>query len=1313
MEPMEQLWDVFIAYASPNREAANQLFDLLQGACRVFMDKKRLAPGDSWDRELAAAQKGSRITAVLISSATETAHYQLDEIARGLELSRDQQLHHRVVPLYLDDTAAPYGLGRIERIVVSEQEGLTQAAHAILELIRTLDQEHFKDAGRTDTNSTEPDRHSRVQAPKTPLKQEPDGRVVVEPKGLSSFNERDSKFFLELLPGPRDETGLPESIGFWKRSIEATEETTFTVGLMYGPSGCGKTSLVKAGLLPQLAGSIKKAYVEASRDDTEANLVRELRKACPGLAPQLDLPGIIGHLSEGQALAPGQKVVIVLDQFEQWLHANRKDMRSTPLVDALGKVNGVQVKCLLMVRDEFVSAISNLFRELGVNMINHGPRENARPVALFDSAHARRVLELFGAFYKRLPADPNEFSTDQVRFLEQAVAGLSQNDPGNSGESVNCALLSLFAFMMKGRPWTMASLEAVGGTGGLGVKFLEESFTSRSALPELQRLHKQARAFLTELLPEQDTQIKGRMRSRAELAAACGLPEGSETLDRLIEILDKQLHIITLAEGEDSPEEGRYHLTHDLLVQSLRDWLKEEDVKTWRGRARLRLEALTTHWSRTKERRFLPTLLEYLSVVMAVPRKRRSPDEQTLMRAAFWFYGRLVTGIVSVATLLLSVLLWGWWDTSGAMQAHLVVQTIYAAAPEELERLIQVDLPPCRRWADPMLRKTADGAETDAVQRRRASLALVPIDDQYVDFLAEQLLVAEVVEFAVMRNLLAKHLELMTKRLWQELDDLKAKPDRRFRAGCALASYDPESSHWARHGDFLARQLVTEPAWKGKWEEFLRPVRIATAPTLTGFFLDRNLTEERLLATNILADHFSDDHARLLELLKKADARQFNLLFPRLEKDKEKATASLVKELSADFAENDSQAKEQANVAVALLRLGKADTVWPLFRHRRDPSRRSYLIHYLGPRQVAPELLARRWYEESDLSARRALLLALGEYSQDLFGGRKELIADLLKTYENHADAGIHSAIEWLLTRWDRSGSLRAVDQMLAIQPSGHRQWLVAPGGHGHTLAIVQGPVTFKMGSTEREENRDADAPQHTVRIPRTFAVATKEVTFEQFTQFCKATGEVYEAPANYVSDVKGPVIQVTWLAAARYCRWLSDQDQSIPEDQKCYPPLADIKEGMALPSNYLSRTGYRLPTEAEWEYACRAEASTVRPYGTTEELLDKYAWYIKNSEDRTHRVGMLKPNDLGMFDMLGNAWEWVQGRKLAYPSTAAAVVRDDVEDSVFAQKVVLDNLTVRGGGFGTHARSLRSAHRHPFHVTYLSVGFRIARTIR
>jgi hypothetical protein len=146
--------------------------------------------------------------------------------------------------------------------------------------------------------------------------------VKIVPKGLRSFDAGDADFFLELLPGPRDRDGLPESIRFWKTRTEMTDaESTFSVGLIYGPSGCGKSSLVKAGLLPRLAKSVIAVYIEATGEDTEARLLKALRRHLPDLPGNLSLIESLAALRRGRHLAPDQKVLLLLDQFEQWLHA--------------------------------------------------------------------------------------------------------------------------------------------------------------------------------------------------------------------------------------------------------------------------------------------------------------------------------------------------------------------------------------------------------------------------------------------------------------------------------------------------------------------------------------------------------------------------------------------------------------------------------------------------------------------------------------------------------------------------------------------------------------------------------------------------------------------------------------------------------------------------------------------------------------------------------------------------------------------------------------------------------------------------------
>ena len=146
----------------------------------------------------------------------------------------------------------------------------------------------------------------------------------VVPRGLRSFDHHDAEFFLQLLPGARDLTGLPDVIQFWKARIEETRaDDTFAVGLIFGPSGCGKSSMVKAGLLPRLSEHVKVLYVEATPRDTETRLLNGLRQRL--LTPtDRDLTQTLACVRRGEGLGTGEKLLIVIDQFEQWLHATEE-----------------------------------------------------------------------------------------------------------------------------------------------------------------------------------------------------------------------------------------------------------------------------------------------------------------------------------------------------------------------------------------------------------------------------------------------------------------------------------------------------------------------------------------------------------------------------------------------------------------------------------------------------------------------------------------------------------------------------------------------------------------------------------------------------------------------------------------------------------------------------------------------------------------------------------------------------------------------------------------------------------------------------
>ena len=111
------------------------------------------------------------------------------------------------------------------------------------------------------------------------------------------------------------------------------------------------------------------------------------------------------------------------------------------------------------------------------------------------------------------------------------------------------------------------------------------------------------------------------------------------------------------------------------------------------------------------------------------------------------------------------------------------------------------------------------------------------------------------------------------------------------------------------------------------------------------------------------------------------------------------------------------------------------------------------------------------------------------------------------------------------------------------------------------------------------------------------------------------------------------------------YCNWLSEQEE-IPKNQWCYEPneRGRVRRGDEDPGRRPEASGYRLPTEAEWEYACRAGTMTSRYYGLSTDLLKRYAWYRPIAKIDAWPCGSLQPNDLGLFDMLGNVFGMVSG---------------------------------------------------------------------
>jgi formylglycine-generating enzyme required for sulfatase activity len=211
------------------------------------------------------------------------------------------------------------------------------------------------------------------------------------------------------------------------------------------------------------------------------------------------------------------------------------------------------------------------------------------------------------------------------------------------------------------------------------------------------------------------------------------------------------------------------------------------------------------------------------------------------------------------------------------------------------------------------------------------------------------------------------------------------------------------------------------------------------------------------------------------------------------------------------------------------------------------------------------------------------------------------------------------------------------------------------------------------MGSASDEEGRTPDEGVLRAVTLQDFWLGARPVTNEEYARFL---ADVPGAPRPAfqgqpgTDDPRQPVIGVSWAAARQYCEW----------------------------------AGLRLPTEAEWEYACRAGTTTRFSAGDEREDLVRVGWYAGNSGERLHRVAELEPNAFGLHDMHGNVWEWCEDDWVADPRDAPT----DGSARTFAPR--RPNHAIRGGAFQTSESYCRSAARCGRHGDRLGViGFRAA----
>jgi hypothetical protein len=182
---------------------------------------------------------------------------------------------------------------------------------------------------------------------------------------------------------------------------------------------------------------------------------------------------------------------------------------------------------------------------------------------------------------------------------------------------------------------------------------------------------------------------------------------------------------------------------------------------------------------------------------------------------------------------------------------------------------------------------------------------------------------------------------------------------------------------------------------------------------------------------------------------------------------------------------------------------------------------------------------------------------------------------------------------------------------------------------------------------------------KHSVTLTQEFWIGKYEVTQDEFWTL------MGKNPSYFTNDVNCPVEKLSYLDAKAYCDALTKRE----------------RDGGRLPASY----SYRLPTEAEWEYACRAGTTNFYSFGDSATNAAEYAWTLENSEEHTHPVGQKRPNPWGLYDMHGNVWEWVLDWYAPYPDR-------DMTDPIGPPQGKFR--VFRGGGWNQEIQYARSANR-------------------
>jgi formylglycine-generating enzyme required for sulfatase activity len=1277
---------LFFSYNSADRPEVLKLATKLKDfGLNPWLDAWHLVAGEPWLPAIESALRDCGACAVVVGPHG-LGNVQEDEMWRALERSIDSKRgdrRFRVIPILLPNCARG-DRARLPKFLT---------ANTWIEFQRTLDEPAALHKLRTAIRGEPPGTSVQFPSAKCPY------------RGLAYFDIQHAPLFF-------GREALTDWLLSRLRGTASKDGATRFLAIV-GASGSGKSSLARAGLLAklksgELAGSanwpqvicrpqtrplesLATALANAEGVNLGTGLKADLIEQLEGSL--LDSPERLHLVAQGAMPSNDSdwRLVVLVDQFEELFTLNQPDARNAQAMSHTPALSSDRVA---------------FFR----NLLRAATIENGRTIV---------IMTMRADFYGKCAAFPElatavsqhqelvgAMSADELRSAVETPAQLSGIDiePGlvdllvrevtDQPGALPLLQYALAELWQKSRELrfnklTTSAYRELGGWDGALSQCADAVLAQFKNTPQ-ENLCRQL--FLRLVQPGEGTEDTKRLVRWRELERA-NAGEAAALEQTVRKLADNRL--ITTS-GDELEADSTIEVVHEALIRSwpeLRKWLDADRAGLLIHR---RLTEATKEWAKSHNdvsRR--DRTLFYAGTRLATAQEWAEKNGAALNDLERQF---LAESIRSLA------------DREDGLRADKLVSTLLKSEIGQVPGIVR-DIESCRRFADPELKRLTSTANSKPEQRLRASLALAPVDPTQVGYLSERLLDCSVEEFAVVRDYLRPHRATMEADLWDRLRNTEQPEGPRFKAGMALAAFAADAETWTKtDADFLVAQLLgSNPDYQRELRSYLKPISDQLLEPLEVRFRDATARDTvREAAANALAEFAANDPDRLARLASEATPEQWRIIFTRLIAAQSEQPGAAEKTLlvtiqnqpGANVPETQrvQLGQRRAGAAITLLRMGQRETTFDVFRVGEDPESLTQFVHRAKDRGVGPAELLDCLDRATEERVRFGLLLALGEYSlADIAESRRKVVTrKLLDWYRSDPSSAIHGACGWVLRLpgWGLKEQVLQVDHTpLPCDGKGQREWFVEKIGQDCMTFVILPPGEFLMGSPDEpshvERSRSSDEILHWVQLTRPIAMLDRAVTRGQFGRFVRATNAATVNVEEWSPSDEHPVVGEMWYQAVSFCRWLTEE-AGMTETDQCYDNPKKLPKGPeGFPENWPfhpERRGYRLPTEAEWEYACRGGTRSAYGFGSDRSLSRHYGWFVANEGKRTHVGGELRPNLRGLVDMHGNVFEWCHDW---YGDYAPADASDPSGPKAKGQSRVL-----RGGGWVSRSRLCRSADR-------------------